>query len=73
MNDISEKRGIPGMPVGEIASVQLIPWGDRQQGVIFTYANGRKIALPIDRDQDSRIGHQAPQGKSREPSRQPQR
>jgi hypothetical protein len=54
MNEISEKRGISAMPVGEIASVQLIPWGDGLQGVMFTYADGRKIALPIDRDQGSR-------------------
>ena len=58
MNDLNERRGIGGMPVGEVAAVQLIPWGDGEQGVLFTYATGRKIAVPIDRDPSSPIGKQ---------------
>ena len=57
MNEISETHGIAGMPVGEVATVQLIPWGDGEQGVLFTYKNGRKIAVPIDRDPSSPIGN----------------
>lgn len=58
MNEITERRGIAGMPVGEVAAVQLIPWGDGEQGVLFTYTTGRKIAVPIDRDPSSPIGKQ---------------
>ena len=58
MNKITERRGIAGMPVGEVATVQLIPWGDGEQGVLFTYTSGRKVALPIDRDPSSPIGNQ---------------
>ena len=57
MNEITERRGIAGMPVGEVTAVQLIPWGDGEQGVLFTYTTGRKIAVPIDRDPSSPIGH----------------
>jgi hypothetical protein len=59
MNEMSERRGIGGMPVGEVAAVQLIPWGDGEQGVLFTYTTGRKVAVPIDRDPRSPIGKQA--------------
>ena len=53
MNEITERRGLVGLPNGEVAAVQLIPWGDGQQGVMFTYENGHKIALPIEREQGS--------------------
>jgi len=43
------------MPFGEIVTVHLIPWGNGQQGVLFTYADGRKIALPIERERGSRL------------------
>jgi len=64
MNDTSERRGIAGMPVGEVATVHLIPWGDGEQGVLFTYANGRKVAVPIDRDPSSPIGDRIAQALS---------
>lgn len=57
MNQITERHGIAGMPVGEVATVHLIPWGDGEQGVLFTYTNGRKIAVPIDRDPRSPVGN----------------
>jgi len=59
MNEITERRGLVGLPNGEVVAVQLIPWG--QQGVMFTYENGRKIALPIEREQGSPSEHSAAQ------------
>ena len=56
MDDSTKRRGLVGMPIGEVAAVQLIPWGDGQQGVMFTYENGRKLALPIEREQGSPNG-----------------
>ena len=61
MNESIERHGIGGMPVGEVATVQLIPWGDGEQGVLFTYTNGCKVAVPIDRDPSSPVGHQSNQ------------
>jgi len=57
MSESIERHGIGGMPVGEVANVRLIPWGNGEQGVLFTYTNGRKIAVPIDRDPNSSVGH----------------
>jgi len=56
MDDKTERRWLAGMPFGEIVAVQLIPWGNGQQGVLFTYADGRKIALPIERERGSPNG-----------------
>ena len=42
MNEITERRGLVGLPNGEVAAVQLIPWGDGQQGVMFTYETGAR-------------------------------
>jgi hypothetical protein len=56
MDAITETRGLAGMPLGEIVAVQLIPWGNGEQGVLFTYANGRKVALPIEREKGSPNG-----------------
>src|SRR5438445_554651 len=56
MDAITERRGITGMPFGEIVAVHLIPWGNGEQGVLFTYANGRKMAFPIEREKGSPNG-----------------
>ena len=61
MSESIERHGIGGMPVGEVANVRLIPWGNGEQGVLFTYANGRKVAAPIDRDASAPIGNRTAQ------------
>ena len=64
MDAITERPGITGMPFGEIVTVHLIPWGNGQQGVLFTYADGRKLALPIEREQGSPNGRRTAQARS---------
>src|SRR5437879_5872098 len=41
MDAITERRGITGMPFGEIVTVHLIPWGNGEQGVLCRL-NGRR-------------------------------
>ena len=64
MDAITERPGITGMPFGEIVTVHLIPWGNGQQGVLFTYADGRKIALPIEREKGSPNGRRTAKARS---------
>ncbi len=45
MDAITERPGITGMPFGEIVTVHLIPWGNGEQGVLFTYAKWAQDGL----------------------------